>query len=105
MKWPAMTLMEMLVCLVIVALCLVALVRGSGDLSLLAARDESDAALVPQVEALLYALEAAPPAAKSGSLEGGWRYETAFDGETYVLHVTHETWQETHDFIIREGPV
>lgn len=104
MKRQAMTLIEMVVCLAIVALCLVALVRGVGSLGLLSARDADDSMLVPQVEALLVELEAAPPQEKSGSLEGDWRYETELRDGVYLLHVTHERWQETHTFLVREGP-
>ena len=101
MRRRAMTLIEMVVCLAIIALCLVALVRGVGGLGLLSARD---AALVPQVEALLAELEAAPPEERSGYLEGGWRYETVLQNDVYVLRVTHERWHETHVFLVREGP-
>lgn len=99
-----MTLLEMLVCLAIIALCLVALVRGVGSMGLLAARDADDAALVPQVEALLAELEAAPAAEKTGRLEGGWCYETVREDDAYVLYVTHERWQERHAFLVREEP-
>lgn len=105
MRRSAMTFIEMLVCLAIIALCLVALVRGIGGLSLLAARDSDDAALVPQVEALLTKLESAPPEVTSGHLEGGWRYETWLQEDAYVLYVCHEIWQEEHIFLVREGPV
>ena len=100
MRRRAMTLIEMVVCLAIIALCLVALVRGVGGLGLLSARD----ALVPQVEALLAELEAAPPEERSGHLEGGWRYETVLQNDVYVLRVTHERWHETYVFLVREGP-
>lgn len=98
----AMTLIEMVVCLAIVALCLVALARGIGGLSLLDARDAEDAALVPAVEELLSELEGAPPQVRSGSLTDGWRYETRIEGDAYVLRVSHERWDEQHDFLIRE---
>lgn len=104
MRRRAMTLIEMVVCLAIIALCLVALVRGVGGLGFLSARDADDAALVPQVEALLAELEAAPPEERSGYLEGGWRYETVLQNDVYVLRVTHERWHETHVFLVREGP-
>lgn len=100
----AMTLVEMVVCLAIIALCLIALVRGLGGLSLLDARDAQDAALVPAVEALLLELESAPPAEQSGMLDGGWRYETQLKDGAYVLMVRHDTWNEEHVFLIREGP-
>lgn len=98
----AMTLIEMVVCLAIAALCLTALVRGVGGLSLLDARDAEDAALVPAVEELLSELEGAPPQVRSGTLTDGWHYETRIEGDAYVLRVSHERWDEQHDFLIRE---
>ena len=56
----AMTLIEMIVCLAIVAICFAALVRGIGSMGLLAAQEEEDAALVAAIETRLSALEAAP---------------------------------------------
>lgn len=105
MKRRAMTLIEMVVCLAIVAICLVALVRGIGGLSLLASRDADDTTLLPQVETLLTELEAAPPEEIAGSLAGGWRYETELNANDYILHVIHDTWQEQHDVLIRKGPL
>ena len=98
-----MTLVEMVVCLAIIALCLIALVRGLGGLSLLDARDAQDAALVPAVETLLVELESAPPAEQSGTLDGGWRYETQVSDGAYILTVRHENWSEEHVFLVREG--
>lgn len=105
MKRSGMTLIEMVVCLAIVGICLVALVRGVGSLSFLAARDHDDAVLLPQVEHLLATLEHAPSQEMSGTLEGGWRYETEIRDDAYILHVVHDTWSEQHDVLIREGPV
>lgn len=101
----AMTLIEMVVCLAIIALCMLALVRGIGGLSLLEMRDAEDAALVPAVEALLSELEGEAPKSVSGRLADGWQYETVLAEDVYVLRITHEQWGETHDILIREGPV
>ena len=97
-----MTLLEMVVCLAVVALCLVALVRSAGNLSLLAARDADDATLLAQVETLITELEAVPPKLENGAMEDGWRYETALNDGAYVLYVWHEDWQERHAFLLRE---
>ena len=101
----AMTLIEMIVCLAIVAICFAALVRGIGSMGLLAAQEEEDAALVAAIETRLGALEAAPPEARSGRLTGGWYYETQFADGVYILHVYHVKRGEAHDFLIREGPL
>lgn len=100
----AMTLLEMLVCLAIIAVCFVAMTRGIAGLGLFEQQEAEDAALVASVETLLSALEGAPPEAQRGSLDGGWRYETRHEGEAYVLHVYHPERDEAHDFLVREGP-
>ena len=104
-KRQAMTLIEMVICLAIIGICLVALVRVSGNVPLFAMRQGEDALLVEKVEALIIDFEAAPPAEKSGFLAGPWHYRTFMEGHHYVLEVWHEENGERHEFLLREGPL
>lgn len=104
-KRCAMTLMEMVICLAIIAVCLVALVRVSGNVPLFSMRQGEDALLVKKTEALIVTLEAAPPEEASGRLAGPWHYRTFIEGEHYVLEVWHEGNGEQHEFLLRKGPL
>lgn len=104
-KRPAMTLIEMVICLAIIGICLVALVRVSGNVPFFAVRQGEDALLVEKVEALIVDLEAATPKETSGTLTGPWQYRSFMEGNHYVLEVWHEGNSERHKFLMREGPL
>lgn len=97
--------MEMVICLAIISICLVALVRVSGNVPLFITRQGEDAIMVERVESLITSLEAQPPKEKNGTLSGPWRYRTYIEGTYYVLEVWHEGNGERHEFLIREGPL
>lgn len=103
MKRQAMTLLETLVALAIVALCFIAMVKGIAALGMLDARDAQDADLVPAVEALITELESSAPCERAGDLTGGWRYATQL-GDHYSLSLWHEQWGTQYEILLREGP-
>lgn len=103
MKRQAMTLLETLVALAIVALCFVAMVRGIAALGLLDAREAEDAALVAAVEGLITELESSAPSERTGTLTDGWQYATQL-GEQYSLCLWHERWGTRYELLLREGP-
>lgn len=100
----AMTLVELVICMAILALCLVAMVRGLGHWQTMERRGDNDSALTSAIEAKLIALEDAEPQEESGTLIDGWRYAARIEDGRYVLEVREEGRETTYDFLIREEP-
>lgn len=84
---PLLTLIEMVICLAVVAVLLTAAIRAYGLLAALERRVDADDALLPQTQALIAELEAAPPQESTGALDAGWRYETRLEDGHYILSV------------------
>lgn len=100
-----MTLIEMVICLAIIAICLLALVKGYSNLTLLSQREAEDAVLVSQIEHLICELEAVTPKDTQGVLKGPWHYRTHDEDSGYSLEVWHEKTHERYVFMLREGPL
>lgn len=104
-KRQAMTLIEMVICLAIIALCMIALVRVGSNVTLFSVRQSEEAVLMERVENLIVTLENRPPEKTSGILEGAWRYRTYMTSQHYVLEVWRQKDGERHAFLLREGPL
>ena len=98
---PGMTFIEMIICLTILAVTVVALVKGVGNYVQLSARGEEEELLVAQTEALLMELEGKPPRVQSGILIDEWHYTTHLDDTYYTLEVWNTSQEKTYDFIIQ----
>ena len=100
---PGMTFIEMIICLTILAVTVVALVKGVGNYVQLSARGTEDEVLVARTEALLMELEGKTPEVQSGVLIDEWHYTTHLEGEYYTLEVWNTSQEKTYDFIIQEA--
>ena len=103
-KRRGMTLIETVICLVIIAICLVSLVRSYGNITLLSFRASEDEVMVAATEARIATLEAAPPVESEGILTGEWCYRSVVSESGYRLEVWHKTRNERYQFALREGP-
>ena len=101
---PGMTLIEMIVCLAILAICMTAVVRSFGNFALLSAKDAEEEELTARTEQVLLELETEPFQETTGLLVGKWHYTTYENDGCYTLKVWHETQEKTYDFIIRGKP-
>lgn len=102
-KRQAMTFIEMIICLTILSITLVALVKGYSNYVQLSAQEMTDEALVAKTEALLLELEGAPPQAKSGVLLEDWHYTTYLEETQYALKVWNEQQEKTYEFLIQRA--
>ena len=100
---PGMTFIEMIICLTILAVSIVALVKGYGNYVQLSARGAEEERLVAQTEALLMELEGKPPKVQSGVFFDGWHYTTHLDDAYYTLEVWNTSQEKHYDLIIQEA--
>ena len=99
----AMTLIEMLVCLLILAVTIVAMVKGYSSYVQLRTQNIEEEALIEEAERLILQLEGELPAVKSDVLMGKWHYTTSWDGNHYMLELWNEEQDKTYDFLLKEA--
>ena len=97
-----MTLIEMIICLTILAVTMVALVKGYSNYVQLTAQGRQEERLVAETEALLMRLEGEAPKAQDGVLMDDWHYTTHWDGHYYSLELWNEAKKKTYELLIRE---
>lgn len=101
-KHKAMTLIETVVALAIIAICFVVFLRLFSAVDLAGERLSGDEAMTNNLSALIVELESAPPQTQSGDLDEDWRYETKIENGVYVLEIENVRFGERHSFVLRE---